>query len=97
MEDGIRLLELARNAGRLFVKQAPHEKKRLLNLVLSNCQWDRGEVRAIFRQPFDFLSETTAGAATHEATEGTISANLCELSGGAPQPELRMLLDKVGY
>jgi hypothetical protein len=38
MEDGIRLLELARNASRLFVKQPPHEKKRLLNLVLSNCK-----------------------------------------------------------
>ncbi|CAG0948775.1 hypothetical protein RHIZO_00055 [Rhizobiaceae bacterium] len=31
MEDGIRLLELARNASRLFVKQPAHEKKRLLN------------------------------------------------------------------
>ncbi|TIL73213.1 MAG: hypothetical protein E5Y70_17805 [Mesorhizobium sp.] len=56
MEDGLRLLELAREASRLFAKQAANEKKRLLNLVLSNCEWDRGEVRANFRQPFDLLA-----------------------------------------
>jgi site-specific DNA recombinase len=32
MEDGIRLLELARKASRLFAKQPAHEKNRLLNL-----------------------------------------------------------------
>ncbi|MBZ9993160.1 recombinase family protein [Mesorhizobium sp. BH1-1-4] len=65
MEDGIRLLELARNASRLFAKQPVHEKKRLLNLVLSNCHWDQGKVHAIFRQPFDLLAETVAsGTAT---------------------------------
>ncbi len=42
MGDGIRLLELARNASRLFVKQPSHEKKGLLNLMLSNCKWDQG-------------------------------------------------------
>ncbi|WP_292414323.1 hypothetical protein, partial [Mesorhizobium sp.] len=30
MEDGVRLLELARNARQLFARQAPGEKKRLL-------------------------------------------------------------------
>ncbi|WP_246684802.1 zinc ribbon domain-containing protein [Mesorhizobium sp. B2-7-1] len=65
MEDGIRLLELAHNASRLSVKQPVHEKKRLLNLVLPNCQWHKGEGHAIFRQPFDPLAETVAsGAAT---------------------------------
>lgn len=52
MEDGLRLLELARDASRLFAKQDPNEKKRLLNLVLSNCEWDRGEVHANFRATF---------------------------------------------
>jgi site-specific DNA recombinase len=74
MEDGIRLLDLARNASRLFLKQPSHEKKRLLNLVLSNCEWDRGEVCAAFRQPFDLLAETMANVAAHEAGGGTISA-----------------------
>lgn len=57
MEDGIRLLEVVRNASPLFVKQSPHEKKRLLNLVLSNSEWGRGEDRTALRQEFDLFQE----------------------------------------
>ncbi|ESZ05711.1 resolvase [Mesorhizobium sp. L2C089B000] len=67
MDDGIQLLELARNASQMFTHQAPNEKKRLLNLVLSNCEWNRGEVRAMFRQPFDLLAQTAASAAAAQA------------------------------
>lgn len=73
MEDGLRLLELAREASRLFAKQAANEKKRLLNLVLSNCEWDRGEVRANFRQPFDLLAESAASAASSDAAGAKLS------------------------
>ena len=55
MDEGVQLLELARNAQRLFEKQEPREKRRLLNFVLSNCTWEDGEVVATFRQPFDML------------------------------------------
>jgi site-specific DNA recombinase len=58
LDEGVQLLELARNAQRLFAKQAPREKRRLLNLLLSNCTWHDGEVVTIFRQPFDLLAET---------------------------------------
>ena len=58
MDEGVALLELARNAQRLFAKQEPREKRRLLNFVLSNCTWEDGEVVATFRQPFDILAET---------------------------------------
>jgi site-specific DNA recombinase len=37
MDEGVQLLELVRNAQRLFAKQEPREKRRLLNFVLSNC------------------------------------------------------------
>jgi hypothetical protein len=40
--------------------------------VLSNCQWDRGEVHAAFRQPFDLLSKTIASAATTDAQQANI-------------------------
>jgi site-specific DNA recombinase len=40
MEEGVQILELARNAQRLFAKQEPREKRRLLNFVLSNCSWE---------------------------------------------------------
>jgi site-specific DNA recombinase len=69
MDEGVQLLELARNAQRLFAKQEPREKRRLLNFLLSNCTWEDGEVVATFRQPFDLLAETTATAARVAADE----------------------------
>jgi site-specific DNA recombinase len=69
MEEGVQILELARNAQRLFDRQEPRQKRRLLNFLLSNCSWEDGEVRATFRQPFDLLAQTTA-AATRAGAEG---------------------------
>ena len=37
LTEGVRLLELAKNARRLFDQQEPREKRRLLNFVVSNC------------------------------------------------------------
>jgi site-specific DNA recombinase len=67
MDEGVQILELARNAQKLFERQEPREKRRLLNFVLSNCVWDDGEVRATFRQPFDLLARTAAIGARHES------------------------------
>ena len=67
MDEGVQILELARNAQKLFERQEPRQKRRLLDFVLSNCIWEDGEVVANFRQPFDLLAETTAIAARHEA------------------------------
>jgi site-specific DNA recombinase len=58
-----------RAAQRLFAKQEPREKRRLLNFLLSNCVWRDGEVEANFRQPFDLLAETTAIAAQSTTLE----------------------------
>ena len=66
MDEGVQILELARNAQKLFERQQPREKRRLLNFVLSNCSWEDGEVIATFRQPFDLLAQTAA-IATHAA------------------------------
>src|ERR1700716_1319518 len=65
MDEGVQILELARNAQRLFERQEPRQKRRLLNFVLSNCTWEDGEVVTTLRQPFDLLAETTAIAAGH--------------------------------
>ena len=67
MGEGVQLLELARNAQRLFAKQEPREKRRLLNFLLSNCTWEDGEVVTTFRQPFDLLAETAVSASRAEA------------------------------
>lgn len=73
MDEGVQILELARNAQRLFERQEPREKRRLLNFVLSNCSWEDGEVVATFRQPFDLLAETTAIAARQSAVSAANS------------------------
>ena len=56
LPEGVRLIELARRAPDLFETQAPHEKRRLLNFLLSNCSWKDGALHAEFRQPFDMLA-----------------------------------------
>ncbi len=71
IDEGVQLLELARNGQRLFERQDAREIRRLLNFVLSNCTWDDGEMVATFRQPFDLLAETTAIAAGSAAGDGT--------------------------
>ena len=56
IEEGVQLLRLTQQAPRLFERQAPAEKRRLLNFLLSNCVWKGGELRAEYRQPFDLLA-----------------------------------------
>jgi site-specific DNA recombinase len=62
LDEGARLIELAHSAGPLFVRQQPHEQRRLLNFVLSNSTWKDGELTPIFRQPFDLIAQAAANA-----------------------------------
>ena len=55
-EEGVQLLELAKNAAKLFKMQIPKEQRRLLDFVLSNCTWANGILTVEFRQPFDLLA-----------------------------------------
>ena len=68
MDEGVRLLELARRAYELFRKQEPGEKRLLLNFLLSNSTWRGGTLSATFRQPFDMLVVTTASQGKEKAT-----------------------------
>jgi site-specific DNA recombinase len=90
MDEGVQLLELARNAQSLFPRQEPREKRRLLDFVLSNCSWEDGEVAATFRQPFDILAETAAIASRHGAKERAGAAKkeiwLTRQSAANPSP-----------
>jgi site-specific DNA recombinase len=74
LEEGVRILELARNSRRLFEKQEPREKRRLLNFVVSDCTWQDWKLAPALRQPFDLLAQTTAAAVHAEATGGAKSA-----------------------
>jgi DNA invertase Pin-like site-specific DNA recombinase len=88
MNEGVQLLELARNAQRLFATQEPREKRRLLNFVLSNCTWEDGEIVATFRQPFDLLAGTTAIAMQSAADDSASSAKTEIWLPGPNCPEL---------
>jgi site-specific DNA recombinase len=59
LDEGVRLLELAQNAQRLFAKQEPSEQRRMLNFVLSNSTWKNDKLFVTFRQPFDLIAQTT--------------------------------------
>ena len=75
LEDGVRLIELAQNAQRLFEKQDSREKRRLLNFLVSNSSWRDGELTVTLRQPFDLIVETTAIDAKRK-TAGEVSNDL---------------------
>ncbi len=74
MAEGVRLVELARNARRLFEKQEAREKRRLLDFLVSNCSWKDGQLTAEFRQPFDLLADTAIQAASASAEGRSESA-----------------------
>ena len=74
MAEGVRLLELARNARRLFEKQEAREKRRLLDFLVSNCSWKDGQLTTEFRQPFDALADTVMAAASASAAGRSESA-----------------------
>ncbi len=58
IDEGVRLIELAQGAQRLFPKQQANEQRQLLNFVLSNSTWKNGTPTPVFRQPFDLIAET---------------------------------------
>ena len=68
LEEGVRILELARNAQRIFEKQEPREKRRLLSFLVSNCSWKGGELTTVLRQPFDLLAKIAT--ITNQETRG---------------------------
>jgi len=75
IEDGIKLLELARRAHELFESQPAAEKRKLLDFVLSNSRWKDGHLEADYRQPFDLIASAAfahrqAGANSGPGNDG---------------------------
>ena len=73
MEQGVRILELTRPLPELFARQAPRQKRRLLNFLLSNCTWREGALRATFRQHFDLIA--AAASAPENAKAAGVTAD----------------------
>ena len=70
--EGIKLLELAQNAQKLFEMQVPREKRRLLELVVSNSTWKGGQLTVKYRQPFDLFATCSSAvqSESHAKKEG---------------------------
>ena len=73
-DEGVALLDLARNANACSNSKDLREERRLLKFGLSNCTWEDGEVVATLRQPFDMLAKTATAAARIEAGESAKSS-----------------------
>ncbi len=56
IEDAKLILELAQNAYTLYSNQPLSEKRKLLNIILSNCTFDSGNLCPVYKKPFDILS-----------------------------------------
>jgi site-specific DNA recombinase len=56
IEEGIKLLQLARRAHELFENQPANQKRKLLDFVLSNSVWKNRKLLAEYRQPFDLFA-----------------------------------------
>ena len=54
---GSKILELAKNAHDLFIRQDPREQARLLKTLVSNSTFDRGTLSVAYVKPFDLLVE----------------------------------------
>jgi hypothetical protein len=81
IEEGIRLLDLARRAHVLFENQPPAEKRKLLDFVLSNCRWKAGRLEAEYRKPFDMLAVVVAA---QNAAEAGLSTKWGKMRIGSP-------------
>lgn len=72
MDQGIKILELAQTAYKLYQRQVSSEKRRLLNFVFSNSTFKDGKIQPTFRKPFDSLIETNVVYKQKKAVNGDI-------------------------
>ena len=75
LDEGLRLVELAQKADRLFRRQSPAEKPRLSGSVLSNCNWKDGRLTVAYRQPFDLLAKNMIALDLKPLAERTQTRN----------------------
>lgn len=59
VDDGIALLDFARDMGIGFIQRTPAQKRTTLKLLVSNSSWANGILSVGFKQPFKLLEEIT--------------------------------------
>jgi hypothetical protein len=70
MDEGVQILELARNAPRLFERQEPRQKRRLLNFVLSNLADDPVNGELVSTVDFPINRENTGNILENRPWDG---------------------------
>jgi site-specific DNA recombinase len=56
-EEGVQIIGLAQRAYPLWLRQTPHERRRLLDILLSNCTFDGVSLYPTYRKPFCWLAK----------------------------------------
>ena len=97
MAEGIRLLELARNARHLFEKQETREKRCPFDFLVSNCSLRDNRLTGKFRQPADLLADTAMAAATVGAADESDSAKSEIWLGGRDSNPDYTVQSRVSY
>lgn len=57
LDQGAKIIELARNAYPMYLQQEPAEKRKLLQILLSNCTLNGCDLHYNYKKPFDILIE----------------------------------------
>ncbi len=57
VDSALKILELAQKAYSLYITRTPHEKRQLLDSVLSNCSLDGLTVSPTYKKPFNYIAE----------------------------------------
>jgi len=70
LDEGIRLIGVAKDAGRRFQKADREACKRILTLLLSNCTYADGPVSATYRKPFNIIVESLPSEALAREDSG---------------------------
>ena len=81
MDLAIQVLELANRADDAYIRQGPHEQRRLLNIVLSNCELRSGEVFPTYKKAFAILADLARSAKKETPGSGDPGASHTEWSG----------------
>ena len=77
IDDGIALLNLARQAHAVFANAPGDAQRTALNLLVSNASWANGELTVKFREPFGMLEEVGPPEGSGPSEEG---------AGSSPRP-----------
>ena len=56
-EMGIKILELSKRLYSTYLEKNNEGKREILNIVLSNCSLNAGNLYPIYRKPFDLLAK----------------------------------------